>query len=495
MYTLIKTLIDTPFDTHSKPQSTPSSRPLSTPSSTPTPSPHLTMIRALSVFLLEIRMPHSHLVLRSKSFFWFRDLHSSSAFCILPQFTCLFFARASSCRTMFLLLLPWLLHRLTFAFSVSLPHLRHLSSLLSYLVLVIVLAWPSFTHIPLSHSLAPTFRMTLALPSCSFSPLARLPRHRACHRPHRLLLSTCPSLAPPHLLTLALQSFLSLPLVHFFSGFLPLRDCRLALLYSHCFGCHYCTCLFIHGAYSHQTPLLALLHTTSLLGKNCSSQPSPLLTLFHAHCPSCASNPRMLHRSSFAVHLSLVLALPFFYTSSMASVEAPFCASFGVPPLRRETGVQIVLDLARHRLNLCKCADARASPSIAGAPARRLCPPLFACRSSRSSTLPVSLRVARSSPSAYPGPHSTAIRDCGTYHVVGPFPAASDGPICGAARGFSRRRTGLLRAPARGFTTRVGTVRDGRFRFAHASHDPPHPNLNPDLSPDLKPNLNALICI
>ena len=150
MYTLIKTLIDTPFDTHSKPQSTPSSRPLSTPSSTPTPSPHLTMIRALCVFLLEIRMPHPHLVLRSKSFFLFRDLHFSFAFCILPQvhppFLCL-----PSCRTMFLLLLPWLLHRLTFAFSVSLPHLRHLSSLLSYLVLVIVLAWPSFTHVPLSH--------------------------------------------------------------------------------------------------------------------------------------------------------------------------------------------------------------------------------------------------------------------------------------------------------------------------------------------------------
>ena len=61
MYTLIKTLIDTPFDTHSKPQFTPSSRTLidtllDIHSKPPSHQKPWNAIRALCVFLLEIRI-------------------------------------------------------------------------------------------------------------------------------------------------------------------------------------------------------------------------------------------------------------------------------------------------------------------------------------------------------------------------------------------------------------------------------------------------------
>jgi uncharacterized membrane protein YcfT len=59
--------------------------------------------------------------------------------------------------------------------------LRHLSSFLSYLVLVVVLVCPYFTRLPLSHRSRSLFASRLPFRLVP-SHLWRLPHHRACHR-------------------------------------------------------------------------------------------------------------------------------------------------------------------------------------------------------------------------------------------------------------------------------------------------------------------------
>ena len=109
-----------------------------------------------------------------------------------------------------------------------------------------------------------------------------------------------------------------------------------------------------------------------------------------------------------------------------------------------------MLDLARHRLNLCECPTLAPPLFLIPAPAVLL-PSLCACPLLLLQRI-LFLVVARSSLSAYLGPRSTAIRRR-PYHVIG---------------ASLRRRTGLLRRLMGDLRrrvrlhTRVSTVRDGR---------------------------------
>ena len=296
--------------------------------------------------------------------------------------------------------------------------------------------------------LAPTFRMTLALPSCSFSPLARLPRHRACHRPHRLLLSTCPSLAPPHLLTLALQSFLSLPLVLFLrvsstarlsprtSVFtiervsitvpillVDLNVCihiLLAAITARAFS-------FVARILIRRSFLLYFMHRLFL-----ASIARPLLTLYSA--PALRALPLLHTPPSSFLCLVLVLDLPFFYLSAL----------FGF--------------LLSSTFPLARSPRRRASPRPPSSPSlqepdTRASPSFDTCRWSCGSSLCL-VHFSFSHPSSCgrsllplraPRPRSTAVRRR-PYLVVGPT---------------MRRLPGDPRRRAR-LHTRASTVRDGR---------------------------------
>ena len=154
-----------------------------------------------------------------------------------------------------------------------------------------------------------------------------------------------------------------------------------------------------------------------------------------------------LHSSILHPPLSCSLSLCLYYTSSIL-LSAPF-GFLQVPPLWRAC-VSIVLDLARHRLNLCECPTLAPPLFLIPAPAVLL-PSLCACPLLLLQRI-LFLVVARSSLSAYLGPRSTAIRRR-PYHVIG---------------ASLRRRTGLLRRLMGDLRrrvrlhTRASTVRDGR---------------------------------
>lgn len=99
-------------------------------------------------------------------------------------------------------------------------------------------------------------------------------------------------------------------------------SCRPEHLYSHCFGCHFCTCLLIYAAYSHQTLLHALLLALALPDKHCSSSSS--FSTFP--CPALFAPPllHILEPSSFLC-LSFCLLCP---TSSSSYTLPTACANF-----------------------------------------------------------------------------------------------------------------------------------------------------------------------
>ena len=164
-------------------------------------------------------------------------------------------------------------------------------------------------------------------------------------------------------------------------------SCRPEHLYSHCFGCHFCTCLLIYAAYSHQTLLHALLLALALPDKHCSSSSS----FYTFPCPALFAPP-LLHiiaPSSFLC-LSFCLLCPTSSSPYKPSVCLRQLLGFLLIPLFLwRARLDVVLPLARHRLNLCGKPDTRATPSFDTCPCSPFALPLC-LSSSPTSTHPSS---------------------------------------------------------------------------------------------------------
>ena len=210
-------------------------------------------------------------------------------------------------------------------------------------------------------------------------------------------------------------------------------SCRPEHLYSHCFGCHFCTCLLIYAAYSHQTLFHALLLALALPDKHCSSSSS----FYTFPCPALFAPPllHILEPSSFLC-LSFCLLCP---TSSSSYTLPTACANFSA---------SFLFHLSFGALASTSCFPSPAIVSIF-AESQTLAPPLLLTLATGAVALPsvwstspsriLPLVVARSCLSAHPG------------LAVPPYDAgriSSSGRPCGACQAIRGVARGFTRAPA-----------------------------------------------
>ena len=156
----------------------------------------------------------------------------------------------------------------------------------------------------------------------------------------------------------------------------------------------------------------------------------PLFTLFHA--------PAVMRLQSSMLHPPLSCALSSCLPCPSSTLPPFFCRLFLAPFEFHLSGALaskscLTSPPSPHSLRM---PDARASPSFDTCPAV-LVPSPLCVSSSRSSTLP-SFCASLAPPFAYPGPHSTAIRDAAVSRRRA-VPAASDGPSA-APRAVSHAR-------------------------------------------------------